>query len=127
MDLALTPDIYSPGVNECGDYIDCIPTIHNGIYCPCGARKDKIYETKHKFSLHIKTKHHVTWLKSLNTNKMNYFVETLKHIETIEAQRKLINQLEDTIKKHKVTIEYLAGELAETNKPVVTTDLLALD
>ena len=58
---------------------------------------------------------------------MNYFVESLKHNETIESQRKLITQLENTIKKHKVTIEYLASELADKRQHVATTDLLALD
>ena len=65
MEISLTPDTYTPVVNEAGNYVDKIPYIRNGIYCACGSRRDKIY-TNSTFSSHTKSKHHQKWLQSLN-------------------------------------------------------------
>ena len=78
MELVVEPDVYSPSVDNVGNYIDKIPsfnTIKKGLICPCGSRKDKFYETHISFSAHIKSKIHQKWLDGLNTNKINYFVE----------------------------------------------------
>ena len=66
MDIIITPDTYCPNVNEAGSYVDKIPIIKHGIYCVCGARRDKVYETASKFSSHIKSKTHQKWLVQLN-------------------------------------------------------------
>ena len=63
MELATEPDIYSPNIDNNGDYIDKVPSFNtnalaNGIRCPCGTRKDKIYTSTSMFSSHIKTKTH---------------------------------------------------------------------
>lgn len=42
MDLTLTPDTYVPILNN-GNYVDKVPNIQNGIYCPCGSRHNKVY------------------------------------------------------------------------------------
>ena len=73
MELILEPDFYSPSIDDQGNYIDKIPSFHiikKGLYCPCGARKDKIYETYSIFSSHCKTKMHQKWIAHLNQNKM---------------------------------------------------------
>ena len=78
MELAIEPDIYSPSVDEKGNYIDKIPSfslIKNGLLCPCGSRKDKYYQSHSSFSTHIKTKNHQTWLLNINLNKINYYLE----------------------------------------------------
>ena len=78
MELVVEPDIYSPSIDDKGNYIDRIPSfniIKKGLLCPCGARKDKIYETHTVFASHIKTKIHQSWLVTLNFNKTNYFIE----------------------------------------------------
>lgn len=52
MELAIEPDIYSPSVDEKGNYIDKIPSfslIKNGLLCPCGSRKDKYYQSHSSF------------------------------------------------------------------------------
>jgi len=50
MDVAITPDTYSPSVNDRGDYVDYVPSIMHGIYCPCNSRKGNrsLVETKMK-------------------------------------------------------------------------------
>ena len=85
MEISLTPDIYSPIVDDNGDYVDKIPVIKHGLSCLCGSRKDKIYENSSKFSTHIKTKCHQKWIEHLNQNKANYYVEMLKNKELIES------------------------------------------
>ena len=55
MDLITSPDIYTPSVNTDGNYIDYIPIIINGLFCPCGTRKlveqEKIKPTKNPANL----------------------------------------------------------------------------
>ena len=78
MELVVEPDLYSPNIDENGNYIDKIPSFHiikKGIMCPCGCRKDKVYDSVGVFSAHTKTKAHQKWLTStgvkvlhLNTN-----------------------------------------------------------
>lgn len=128
MDIATTPDIYTPSVDDNGNYIDRIPSIRNGIYCSCGARKDKVYETHTKFQSHIKSKIHQTWIVSLNNNKANYYVEMLQMKELVDQQKKLLTQLENTLQNKLLTIDYLTGQLVQKenqNKPCV--DLLNIN
>lgn len=128
MDITTTPDIYSPGIDDAGNYIDHIPIIHNGLLCLCGTRKDKRYETTNKFAAHIKSKTHQKWLQSLNNNKSNYYVETLKNKELIENQRIIIGQLENTLSKKNLTIDYLTEQLVSKNiQPVTSVNLLDLN
>lgn len=114
MDLTITPDTYIPSVNEQGNYIDNIPIIKNGILCPCGSRKDKIYENVAKFTCHIKSKSHQKWLMIMNQNKANYYIEMLKNKELVENQQKIIASLENQLKIKTLTIDYLTEQL--TNK-----------
>jgi hypothetical protein len=116
MDISIIPDTYIPSVNDSGNYIDNIPIIRNGLYCPCGSRKDKIYENTTKFANHIKSKSHQKWLMIMNENKANYYAEMLKNKELVENQRKIIAQLENQLKKKTLTIDYLMEEL--TNKKI---------
>jgi hypothetical protein len=96
MDIAITPDTYTPSVQG-GDYVDNIPVIRHGVYCPCGSRKDKPYDTTAKFAAHIKTKTHQKWLMMLNQNKANYYVEMITQKELIENQRKIIAQFVNSL------------------------------
>ncbi len=87
MELVLEPDVYSPSIDENGNYIDKIPSfslIKKGLLCPCGSRKDKIYDSRAIFSSHIKTQMHTKWLSYLNLNKANYYIENEKLNETIQ-------------------------------------------
>lgn len=127
MEITLTPDVYTPSVDTLGNYIDNIPIIKNGLFCPCGTRKDKTYETASKFSNHIKTKSHQKWLTVLNQNKANYYVEMLKCKELIGNQQKIIGQLENTVQKKILTIDYLTIQLTNITVQEDSVNLMDFD
>ena len=126
MDISLTPDTYTPVVNDVGNYVDKIPSIKKGIYCACGSRRDKVY-TNSTFSGHIKTKHHQKWLQSLNENKMNYYVELLKCKEIISSQQEIIKRMENKMSDKLLTIDYLTRQLYEKEKPTHSVNLLDIE
>ena len=128
MDITLTPDTYTPIVDDNGNYIDSIPIIKHGLYCLCGSRKDKTYENASKFSAHMKSKAHQKWLSHLNQNKSNYYVEMLKNKEIIENQQKIIAQLDIQLQKKTLTIDYLTEQLMhKTKPPTICADLLDIN
>ena len=126
--ITLTPDTYTPSVNDSGVYVDNIPFIKHGLYCPCGSRKDKMYETTSKFATHIKTKKHQQWLLNLNQNKANYYVEMLKNKELVENQQRIIARLENQLHIKTQTIDYLTEQLTQKiNTQTQCVDLLELN
>ena len=127
MDIVITPDTYSPTVDEEGCYVDKIPIIIHGIYCVCGSRRDKVYETTSKFSSHIKSKVHKKWLAQLNNDKANYYVQLLQNKEVVEQQKKMLSQLERELKTKSLTIDYLTQQLNKVNKITPTMDLLDIN
>jgi len=121
MELVTESDIYTPGLNDMGNYIDKIPSfasIKHGIRCPCGSRKDKIYETHSIFSQHIKTKAHQKWLDGLNLNKANYYIENEELKKTIQQQRMVIAKLEKEVQNKIMTIDFLTQQLVCKNQKV---------
>ena len=132
MELVVQPDVYSPSVDELGNYIDKAPAfnlIKKGLMCPCGSRKDKVYDTSAKFTVHIKSQSHQKWLASVNANKVNYYSENLKLLETIKNQRLIIAKLEKDVSNKNLTIDYLTQQLHNNitktpAKNVPTGDLL---
>ena len=69
MDLQVESDIYEPNIDDGGDYSDYLPTsskFKNGLRCPCGTRKEHVFDTRSSFSGHIKTKTHLKWISDLN-------------------------------------------------------------
>jgi hypothetical protein len=118
MDLVIEPDIYAPSIDNNGNYIDKIPSfniIKKGLYCPCGARKDKIYDTQPVFSGHIKSKTHQKWLDNLNLNKANYYIENEKLNEILQNQKLIIAKLEKDNHNKSMTIDYLTQQLTKAN------------
>lgn len=126
MDITVTPDTYTPFVDDKGNYIDKIPLIKNGIYCVCGSRRDKVYNSS-TFSNHIKTKCHQKWIESLNTNKANYYVELIKYKEIVANQQSIIKKMDNQLSDKSLTIDYLTKQLHEKLKPSITCDLLNID
>ena len=118
MELVVEPDIYSPNIDESGNYIDSIPCMRKGLRCPCGSRRDKIYETYSVFSAHIKTKTHQKWLTTLNQNKANYYVDNIRLKETIDNQKLIIARLETDMNQRIRTIDYLTEQLTKKNTTV---------
>lgn len=126
MDIALEPDVYSPGIDESGNYVDKAPAFHTikAIRCPCGTRKDKTYESMAQFSCHVKTKTHQKWLYDMNVNRSNYFVECEKLKETVHSQQIIIGRMEHELAARTATINYLVQKLCELEKsqsPIVNT------
>jgi hypothetical protein len=137
MELITEPDIYSPSIDEYGNYVDKIPSfniIKKGLLCPCGSRKDKFYDSHARFSTHIKTKNHQKWLTNLNLNKINYYTENEQLNQTIKNQRLIIASLEKSVNTKIMTIDYLTQQLNKSNKDnnciqihAVVNDLLDFD
>ena len=129
MDLVVQPDVYSPSIDTAGNYIDKIPSfnITKGIYCLCGARKDKIYETRTTFSNHTKTKIHQLWLESLNLNKANYYIENEELKITLNNQKLIIARLEKDVQTKIMTIDYLTQQLNINKNSKIVNDLLNFD
>lgn len=128
MELVTEPDIYSPGIDNVGNYVDRIPAFNEqgrGIRCPCGSRKDKTYESSMSFSTHIKSKTHQKWLHDLTLNKTNYYVENEALKTTIHTQKIIIAKLEIDLKIKNTTIDCLAKQLASSK--IVVGDLLNFD
>ena len=87
MELVIEPDIYTPNIDEHGNYVDKTYMLNKteGIRCLC-SRKEKIY----KFSQHMKTKCHQSWLKTINLNRSNYFMENMDLKNTVATQKIII-------------------------------------
>lgn len=130
MDIVVEPDIYSPSIDDNGNYIDRIPSfniIKKGLLCPCGSRKDKLYESHSMFSAHVKTKVHQKWLANINSNKANFYIENMKLAETVQNQRLIIAKLEKDVNTKIMTIDYLTQQLNKNNKCETINNLLDFD
>ena len=86
MEITITPDIYTPSVNNTGNYIDNIPIIKNGLFCPCGTRKDKTYENTTKFASHIKSKSHQKWLDTPGKKGQSHNHTDMRKFEDIKGE-----------------------------------------
>lgn len=131
MELALESDIYEPSVANDGNYSDYLPPsskfIH-GLRCPCGARKDHVFDSRQSFSTHIKSKTHQKWLVDLNANKMNYYTECEKLKEVVNSQKIIIVKLENDLHVKIKTINYLSQQLmAKDTGRNDMIDLLSFD
>jgi predicted transcriptional regulator len=129
MDLIIDSDIYEPNIDDNGNYNDYLPPsskFKNGLRCPCGARKDHVFDTRISFSCHIKTKTHQKWLSELNKNKMNFYSECEKLKEVVGSQKIIIARLEREINTKLKTIDYLTQQLMNKESNVVE-DLLTFD
>ncbi len=131
MELVTEPDVYSPNIDGNGNYVDKIPSFNtialaNGLRCPCGTRKDKVYISAPLFAAHCKSKTHEKWIQDLNTNKSNFFSETQKLRELVHAQKIMIGKLELDISSKNITIAYLTQELAKImdGGAITTNDML---
>jgi hypothetical protein len=127
MELVVESDVYAPSMDEAGNYVDKIPSFHiikKGLLCPCGSRKDKLYDTHSNFSTHVKTKTHQKWITGLNLNKINYYIENEKLVDTIQNQRLIIAKLEKDVGNKIMTIDYLTQQLNKNKTCVTVTDLI---
>lgn len=127
MELILEPEIYEPNMDEQGNYTDRMPVISNGIRCPCGARKDKVFLATCYFAQHIKTQTHKKWLLDLTANKSNFYKENDALKKTIENQKLIIARQEIDILQKMKLIEFLTRQLMEKDSPTKEMDLIHFD
>ena len=128
MDLAIEPDLYEPVIDENTNYTDYLPSsskFKNGLRCPCGSRKEHVFDNRQSFSTHTKTKTHIKWLTDLNNNKMNYFSENLKLNETISNQKMIIAKLQRENDEYTKLIVHLTKKIEM--KDTISVDLLNFD
>ena len=127
MDIATTPDVYCPSINDQGQYIDVIPPIINGIRCPCGARKDKVYQDSSKFKLHTRSRAHSMWLEQMNNDRENHYKELLSARDIITQQKILIAKFDAQLNTKILTIDYLTQQLESLKRPSIpVVDLLSI-
>lgn len=132
MEIVTEAEMYAPSIDEIGNYVDKIPpsnTLKQGIRCPCGCRKDKVYDTYATFSAHTKTKMHQKWLIQMNLNKANFYIENETLKETIQNQRLILAKMEKELQKKMMTIDYLTQQLIQCNDKhkTMVNDLLDFD
>ena len=130
MDLTVESDIYEPCINENGDYSDYLPPsskFKHGLRCPCGTRKEHIFDNRQSFNNHIKSKTHQKWLSDLNTNKMNYYTENIKLNETINNQKFIIAKLQRENDENIKFIAHLTKKMEMKEQTNVVFDLLTFD
>ena len=130
MDLSIDSDIYEPNLDETGNYIDYIPPyfkFKNGLRCPCGARKEHIFDSRQSFSGHIKTKTHCRWMMDINYNKMNYFSDNIKLKDTINNQKLIIAKLQKEMEENLQLIVHLTKKIERKEEVFETKDLLNFD
>ena len=114
MDISHESDIYEPNMDDNENYIDYIPPsskFKNGLRCPCGARKEHIFDSRTSFIGHIKTKTHQKWISNLNLNKINYYTECEKLKEIVNSQKIIIAKFEKELNTKLKTIDYLSEQL----------------
>lgn len=71
-------NIYRPVVNIHGFLMDHVPTFQdkpNGIICPCGSRKNKIFYSSNQFKKHLYSQKHQQWLEIMNLEKKLHKLE----------------------------------------------------
>ena len=142
MELATEPDTYCPNIDEHGNYADRIPSFNtaaltNGLRCPCGTRKDKVYASAAMFASHIKTKTHEKWLQDLNANKANFYIENKKLRDLVQSQKIMLGKMEVDLTNKSLTIDYLTQQLiaknatqstqSKSNSAVNVTDLISFE
>lgn len=130
MDLTTDSDIYEPNIDNNGNYQDYVPSsskFKHGLRCPCGARKDHVFDSRASFQGHLKTKSHIKWITDLNTNKMNFYTECEKLKELVNSQKLIIARLEKDINTKLKTIDYLTQQLMSKESSNNVSDLLSFD
>jgi hypothetical protein len=142
MELATEPDTYCPNIDEHGNYADRIPSFNtaalaNGLRCPCGTRKDKVYASAAMFASHIKTKTHEKWLQDLNANKANFYIENKRLRDLVQSQKIMLGKMEVDLTNKSLTIDYLTQQLiaknatqstqSKSNSAVNVTDLISFE
>ena len=130
MELVVDSDIYAPNVDNQGNYADYLPSaskFSNGLRCPCGARKDHVFDNRQSFATHIKSKTHQKWMGDLNANKMNFYADCERLKDVVKSQQIIIAKLEKEVNAKLITIDYLTQKMMQHETCHTHTDLLSFD
>jgi hypothetical protein len=124
MELVVEPDVYIPNIDENGNYVDkiYITNKNEGIHCPC-SRKDRIYN----FSQHMKSKCHQQWIKTINLNKANHFMENMELRNIVSNQKLIIAKMEKELTAKMIIIDCLSQQLVKEMNTKIVDNLLEFD
>ena len=92
--------------------------------CPCGTRKEHVFDIRSSFGSHIKTKTHQKWLQELNTNKLNHYTENIKLKELIGNQKLIIAKLQKDVHESNQLVAHLTKKIAIKENANLDIDLL---
>ena len=117
-DLATVAELYVPIMDDTGKYTDSIPKINGGLRCSCGSAT--VFMTRAAFRHHSTALCHKKWRDSLNSNRLNYYTESIKQKEIIDSQKIIIQQQSKkiqiknyVIRDKDATIKYLLSQLTK--------------
>lgn len=130
MELSLESDIYEPSMDSDNNYADYLPPsskFRNGLRCPCGSRKEHVFDNRASFGIHIKSKTHQKWVQDLNANKMNFFAENVKLNETIANQKLIIARLQRENDENVKLIAHLTKKMEMKETGYFVNDLITFD
>lgn len=131
MALALEADTYHPSLDSQQNYADSLPAsskFENGLRCGCGTRKDHVYDSRAKFSIHIKSQRHQAWIQELNANKNNHMSQNAQLAETVTNQKMIIAHQQRQIDDLSARVEALTKRLDEQSAAAKgQIDLLVFD
>jgi len=129
MDISLVPDYYEPAIDDNGNYVDRLlgqwPTA--GLKCACASRVDFCYSTKTRWTSHIKSQRHKSWVSNLNDNKANHYVELRKKDEVLQMQKGMLTERDIKIQQQSLIIVCLSNQLALNKCPLVGSDCPTAD
>ena len=119
--LNVTPDIYAAVLNDMGNYVDTNNLLFP-VKCPC---TNKEFVTKSSFNLHkCRTKKHKEWLSELNTNKTNFYKDTVNLNKLVKQQQEMITTRDNIIETQKLHILHIEKQLQQN---IHSVDLLDID
>ena len=76
----------------------------------------------------MKTKCHQNWLKTINLNKTNYFMENMELKNTVANQKIIIAKMEKELNSKIIIIDCLSQQLVkESSPPKMVDNLLDFD
>lgn len=66
-------------------------------------------------------------LKQLNNDKANYYVKLIELNEIYESQKKIIQDLENELKRKSLTIDYLTEQVTKNKLSNISTNIDLLE
>ncbi len=125
VNIVTNPTLYSPIQDDDGLFIDKkvdfdANLMNHGLVCPCREIARIIFRRNANWKSHIKSKHHVAWIKKLNEEKRNILTE----VDTLRRENKelkiLNTQLQNEIGLRNGTVDLLTEQNLTMKKTIKT-------